>query len=365
MDAVKEYILQNWALILVLGAFIIMLMVTVFLDKITIIRLIILILSIFALSIIVFVEFYLTDKGGYYDARKVLMAIRYSATPVVIALVLYTLVKKAKWYVLLPSLLFVIVNVISIFTGIVFDINKDTGDLIRGALGYLPYIGVGGYSAVLIVILVIQSNKQPTEIIPIVFLALAFVSGLVLPFIFGKEYSKIFCTTIAIALFDYYVFLILQLTKKDALTGLLNRQAYYASLRYGAKDITAIVSIDMNGLKRINDTYGHLAGDEALWTLGYCLRRSAKSKQLVFRIGGDEFIIVCRKSSKVELDQLIERIKDNVSETSYSCSIGYCYSEKEAKSIEEMARESDKMMYADKAFYYSKTGKDRRVSDNK
>ncbi len=49
----------------------------------------------------------------------------------------------------------------------------------------------------------------------------------------------------------YYVFAIFQLTSKDALTGLLNRQAYKASVRENARTITAIVSIDMNGLKVI------------------------------------------------------------------------------------------------------------------
>ena len=359
MNVFTSYLLQNWGMILILIAFAITLKVTVFLDKKTVIRMYSLMIAIFLLSITVFTEFYLADLGEYKDVRVVMAAIRYSATPLIISLILFALVKKAKWYVFIPAILLTILNIISIFTGIVFSID-DAGTLQRGVLGYFPYIWVGIYGVLLVVILILQSNKQTTEIIPIVFLAFSLASGVIFPFVVGKDYSKIFCTIIAIALFVYYVFLILQLTKKDSLTGLLNRQAYYATIRESAKDITAFISIDMNGLKAINDSEGHLAGDEALKTLANCFVAAASSKQLVFRIGGDEFVIVCRKTGEDELVNLIDDIKLNVSMTKYSCSVGYSYSPAGTKDLEEMVKESDKMMYADKASYYSKAGKNRR-----
>jgi len=348
---IKEYFLQNWPLILILPAFAILLKTTVFLDKKTIRRMFFLIAVVFVLSIVVFVEFYFADLGEMKELRSVLMAVRYSATPFIIAMILYTLVKKLRWYIFIPAALFAVINVVSVFTGVVFSVGDD-GSLLRGPLGYMPYVAVGLYSAFLVYIMFRQSNKQATEIIPIVFLCFAFVSGLILPFILGKEYSRIFCTTIIIALFVYYVFLILQLTKKDALTGLLNRQAYYSAVGDDAKGITGLVSIDMNGLKAINDTDGHSAGDEALETLGLCFMRAAKPRQSVYRIGGDEFVVVCRRNTEDEIKQLIERIKNNVSDTKYSCAIGYSYSADGIKSINEMIKESDEMMYEQKSRYY-------------
>ena len=150
--------------------------------------------------------------------------------------------------------------------------------------------------------------------------------------------------------------MILQLTKKDALTGLLNRQAYYALLKNNYKDITAIVSIDMNGLKKINDNEGHLAGDLAISTVSNCFLDASKSKQQVFRIGGDEFIIVCKKTNEDELNKLVETIKEKVANTKYSVSIGCCYNNSQVKDLEEMVKISDQMMYADKAAYYEKLG---------
>ena len=358
MEAFSNYLLQNWALILILLAFVIMLKITVFLDKKTVMRMYVLIVAVFLLSIIVFIEFYLADLGGYATARTIMMAIRYSATPIIIAFVLFTLVNKARWYVFIPSLVLTAVNIVSIFTGIVFSIDDD-GNLVRGFLGYFPYIVVGLYCVFLVYVLIKHSNKQAAEIIPIIFMCFAFVSGLILPFVLGKSYSVIFCTTIAIALFVYYVFQILQLTKKDPLTGLLNRQAYYSMVKNNAKEITAIISIDMNGLKVINDTGGHAAGDKALTTLAFCFTKASKFKQTIYRIGGDEFVIVCRKASEQDVKELIDRINEYVAETKYSCSIGYCCLSDSATTVKEMLRQSDEMMYQVKAEHYAKTGNDR------
>jgi len=338
-------------MLLLLSAFAVLLMTTVFLEQKMIKRMLFLIVAIFLLSVCVFAEFHLDGIGRSRGLRIVLMAVRYSATPLIIAMILFTLTKKARWHVFIPAVLLVIINVVSIFTGIVFSVSE-TGALQRGPLGYLPFIAVGGYCFFLIFVLFRQSNKQTAEIIPIVFLSFAFVSGLVLPFVLGRDYAKIFCATIAVALFVYYVFSILQLTKKDALTGLLNRHAYYAAIADDPKDITALVSMDMNGLKTINDTGGHAAGDEALSTLALCFLRASKPRQSVYRVGGDEFIIICRRTSESEMKQLLERLEKSVSETGYSCAIGYSYAAGGDKTIDEMLKESDEMMYAKKEQYY-------------
>ena len=163
-----------------------------------------------------------------------------------------------------------------------------------------------------------------------------------------------------ILLFAYHEFSILQLTKKDSLTGLLNRQAYFSDIANGPESISALVSIDMNGLKEVNDNYGHGAGDEALVTLALCFQKALRRNESGYRIGGDEYIIVCRKISKEELDGLLERIRANVANTKYTVSIGYSYSQNGEKTINSMLKESDELMYVEKERYYKETGKERR-----
>ena len=359
MDAIKEYLIQNLGLLLVLIAFAIILHFTVFLDRKMVRRSFTLIIGVFALSVIVFTEFYLEKRGLYLLPRTILMAVRYSATPILLAQIIYVLVKRMRLIIFAPSLVLVVLDVISIFTPIVFGLT-DTGELIRGPLGYLPYIIAGIYCATLIFLLVRQSNRRAVEIAPIVFLAVSFTLGLILPFVLGKDFSGLFSTIIGVSLFVYFVFTILDVAKKDPLTGLLNRQAYYADVKANRKDITALISVDMNGLKVLNDTQGHAAGDEAIKTLANTLVKASKQKQSVFRIGGDEFLIVCRKLSLEEVKGLVHSAYKDLDATPYSCSIGYSYDDSGTKPIQEMLKESDEMLYEAKALHYQEKAKEEK-----
>ena len=355
---VKELILQNWTLILILIAFLVLVKTNFYLDKKTKKRMYILIMSIFLLSIIVFAEFYIEGMNLFNNQRLVLMAVRYSTTPFIIAMTLHTLAKKERWYIFIPAAVLTIIDFISIFSGVVFSLNED-GTLQRGILGYLPYIVVGLYCCFLVYILFRQENKQAAEIIPTIFLSFVFASGLIMPFILGKDYSKIFCTNIAIALFVYYDFSILQLTKKDTLTGVLNRHAFDSAIKDNQQGINALVSIDMNGLKEINDKKGHFAGDKALATLALCIVKATKPGQLAYRVGGDEFMVICWRSAENDIKRLIERVEKNVDRTEYYCAIGYSYTADGTKTISEMKEEADDAMYKQKDIFYSSPGRTR------
>lgn len=354
-----DYILQNWALILISVAFVISMKITGFRDPRTAKRMYLLIAGVFLLSIVVFTEFHLADLDGYIPERTVLMAVRYSATPLIVAMGMYTLQKKVRWVIFIPALVLTVIDVISIFTGIVFRLDE-SGALQRGVLGYLPFIVAALYGVCLVWTLYRQSNKLYTEIVPIAFLGVAFASGVVMPFLFGSLFARIFCTTIVIALYVYYVFSILQLTKKDPMTDVLNLQAFYADSETGPEDITAVVSMDMNGLKAINDTYGHSAGDAALIALVQCFRDAVIRREALYRIGGDEFAIICRHHSEEDVQELVKRIRQKTAETEYSCSIGYSLKGSTSGSVPEMLKEADRIMYEDKKEYYISSGKDRR-----
>lgn len=350
-----EYVAENWIMILVLLGFTISLISTVFMEQKTIRRLYALIVEVFLLSVVVFAEFKMAELGDHRSLRLILMAVRYSATPLLVAQIVYTVAKGQRWYLFLPAALFTILDFISIPTGIVFGLDAG-GKLVRGPLGMLPYVGAGLYGLYLVYNLWKRHTGQRTDTVPIVFFAFAFSSGLILPFVIGKEYAQLFCSTIATSMFVYYVFTILQLTKRDPLTGLLNRQAYYADTRNEPENINALVSVDMNGLKAINDNEGHKAGDEALTTLAGCFIDAARHKHRIYRVGGDEFVIVCRKCKEDDVRALSTRIHENVAKTRYSCSVGYCYSKNGSSSIDEMLTASDENMYAEKMKYYKEKG---------
>lgn len=87
--------------------------------------------------------------------------------------------------------------------------------------------------------------------------------------------------------------------------------------------MTAVISLDLNNLKVLNDKYGHVAGDKALVTMTEVVKRCITKKASIYRTGGDEFMILCYKLSEQQVQELIKQIQDAMGETEYRCAIGY------------------------------------------
>lgn len=100
----------------------------------------------------------------------------------------------------------------------------------------------------------------------------------------------------------------------DPLTGLRNRRAaamvFEAALGHARRhgQPVAVAVADMDGLKRINDTQGHAAGDEALRQFAAALTSNLRAGDAAFRFGGDEFVVIAPDSRAAELEQLFIRV---------------------------------------------------------
>jgi diguanylate cyclase (GGDEF)-like protein len=110
-------------------------------------------------------------------------------------------------------------------------------------------------------------------------------------------------------------------SQTDFLTGLFNRRYFYLRLNeveartIRKKTTVCIAMIDVDGFKRINDTYGHAIGDVLLSDLATILRKTTRTTDIVTRWGGDEFaIIFCETSLETALE-VMERIRRKVENT--------------------------------------------------
>ena len=160
---------------------------------------------------------------------------------------------------------------------------------------------------------------------------------------------------------------LLYTSNTDELTRCLNRHAYETDInKLDLKKEWIYISLDLNSLKHINDTYGHAAGDEIICAAAACMTASFGEFGKVYRIGGDEFaVIVTQKpdefdSMKNEFDSSVSKWRGkNVDSMtiSYGC-VGSL--EEDWENIYDIAKEADRRMYESKARYYRDSGIDRR-----
>ncbi len=112
-----------------------------------------------------------------------------------------------------------------------------------------------------------------------------------------------------------------QITRTDALTGLASRLALDNALRHLRDNpprdgSVAILMLDMDGFKLINDVFGHAGGDAALREVARRLRRTLRPRDLVARLGGDEFVVLCHDAANAEAVPAIEaRLQNAMADT--------------------------------------------------
>ncbi len=148
----------------------------------------------------------------------------------------------------------------------------------------------------------------------------------------------------------------------DILTQAYNRKALekYISQHKSDSSKKAVIFLDYDNFKKINDNFGHTVGDQALKVLTKRIQNSIKSDDLIFRYGGDEFVIIINEiTENNSIDIIIQRIKSTVKTPITfndiliisSISIGYCLVPQEAPDIEKAIEIADKKMYLQKEIH--------------
>lgn len=149
-----------------------------------------------------------------------------------------------------------------------------------------------------------------------------------------------------------------KLSFNDQLTGLYNRRYFeneMERLDKSREHPIAVISADLDGLKLVNDTLGHIEGDRYLQAGAELLKSSLRASDILARVGGDEFALLLPCSDKAEAGMLMNRIRRQVEDYNHaqmglplSVSIGLAISESPDYPLEETFRAADNNMYNDK-----------------
>jgi diguanylate cyclase (GGDEF)-like protein len=153
------------------------------------------------------------------------------------------------------------------------------------------------------------------------------------------------------------------LTLTDNLTGLYNHRGFFTLVEHHAKSTrrsgqsSLLIFADMDGLKHINDTFGHNEGSLAIVKTAEILKQTFRDSDIIARVGGDEFAILAPAVSSNELDNILERLRVNLMVHNERGDLGYQLSlsigsviihPQNVLSIEELMALADRAMYANK-----------------
>lgn len=153
----------------------------------------------------------------------------------------------------------------------------------------------------------------------------------------------------------------------DELTKCYNRRAYDSDMENLDLNTEWIyISLDLNGLKKANDTLGHSAGDELICAASNCMKFAFASYGKIYRIGGDEFVVLIQESVS-NIDSILQVFDTTIHDWhgKYSNSISVSYgvvksSEQDFDSIHSVSKLADERMYKSKSEYYNISVNDRR-----
>lgn len=293
-------------------------------------------------------EAQLTKLPYFSWLRIPLSAIGYSVRPLIpylLTLMFHKQFMKKMFLLSMPLIINCIIAFSALFCDISFSYTADN-QFIRGPLGYAPFITAAIY-IVLLLTLTIKENRKGSLIETMIVSAivlLAFLST-VMESVFG--FRAIQNVSIATSITYYYLFLHSNSNNRDPLTGSLTRRKFYLDADKYRSSLTAVISIDLNNLKTLNDKYGHIEGDKALTTITQIIKGYMNNRASLYRIGGDEFIILCYKFSEEKVQNLINKIRADLEKTEYSCAIGYAMYENN-EDLDKVCQCADNAMYENK-----------------
>ena len=151
---------------------------------------------------------------------------------------------------------------------------------------------------------------------------------------------------------------LMHMSYHDHLTGLYNRRFFEEELnRLDTKrnlPLTIIMG-DINGLKIINDSFGHAVGDDYLKKTSEIIKKVCRADDIAARLGGDEFVVILPNANTSEAIKIIDHIKDMISETNIgaielSVSFGLATKESEKQSVLETVISAENYMYSHKTY---------------
>lgn len=297
------------------------------------------------LSLVDLIEHITSRLDDPSKMRRIMIAMNYSLRPMIAVGFIFLMNVKITKLILIPELINAGFCIASIYNGWVFRLDSEN-NLNIGFLGVIP-MATGMFYLFVLLLLNIRNYKINSfwEKLMMIFMVAAGACALGVGG--ALDAPEIYNPSFAAVVTLYYLFCYSQVTRRDSLTKLLNRQTFFSDSCNLKDSISGIISIDMNELKWINDNQGHAEGDEAIKSVSRCFLKCTDYDDRVYRLGGDEFVVLCLNKGEIDIKLLVNRIRNELFKTDYSCAMGVAITG-EGKTIDVMLAEADRLMYENK-----------------
>ena len=287
--------------------------------------------------------------GECLTLLKINSAVSYSVSGPIILPFIYisgVISKKIRITLLILAGINCIVCIISIFNDCVFSFDE-MGNSSLKTFAAIPFIFSMIYLCVLLSASFIKFRLGlRLESIFLTVLSIAILSATYLNTYLHFKYLISGMATLSCIF--YYLFFTTQTLTRDAMTSALNRHCFYRDIMTMRKHQMFVISMDLNGLKQINDNLGHDEGDKAILAVSESTFEIIPSRCRFYRMGGDEFEILFPSASRSDTEIMMQKIKEAVHSRGYSIAMG-CGEYKKGMDLDELIKEIDAMMYEDKA----------------
>ncbi|SCY47075.1 GGDEF domain-containing protein [Butyrivibrio sp. INlla14] len=266
-------------------------------------------------------------------------------------------IKRRYRFIAIPGLILILISMMNLFVPVVFYLDE-MNVYHRLPLSYAYFIVEFGYLIFSYMIFKKYENRYgKVRFFPIGLMMGPVVAGCILQLVFYG--ISLIWVSLAVGLTAIYMSLQNEFSYLDKLTGLYNRAFLDYILDSYSKDQGARmggIMIDVDRFKKINDTFGHSVGDEALIDTARVITLSKPDKAVAVRFAGDEFILILKGTSEEALKRVVKNIRDELelfNETEgrqyqLSLSIGYTLFDPEKDNVDSFFRHMDDNMYEEK-----------------
>ncbi len=218
-------------------------------------------------------------------------------------------------------------NFVSMFSGHIFKfgLNETKNAVVyySGPVHWIPIAVLIIYAIYFCFVLISSYKRQNLGFIILAWIGIFLATGLgLLEMLMPNSIVNfLFNSYLAVMLVMFYIYLHVENYKRDALTGLYTRKQMYNFFESHKKNEMQIILLDINNLKMMNDTKGHEYGDKAIIKVANSIRDCADKKTQVYRIGGDEFVIISLNSIE-QVDELCNKLEAKLNMTDIAVAYG-------------------------------------------